>query len=746
MTQLQSGQRVQCFVERVHPFGVFVRIEDTGAKGYIRRRDLDWDRLKSVDEIIQEIGKSFQAEIIELPRTHHRFQLSRLPLLPDPWETFVSSHRVGDIVEGVVYALNDRGALIQLPEKVIGQIDREEFDTTRNISTGEPIWTGDVVEAVILSFDASKQRVKVSIRKRVAQVHRATNVMNIITHQTASSLPVKSTEQDRPTHGHQSGKRREKQILILDDASDTLAYLSEWLKSQGFDVVALTSIDEARKRIENRCDDVFLVDIHAQLTTSLDLIHSVRNYCSHAIVIVMSDPDSLEKYAVELDDLGVHAVIAKPLDIEELERVLDQALTGEFDEFSGIEKFIVNRDNARFLATTDEREGFDLVTRLIHELKRIVKMTGARTGFVFHQDKTTGQYHILAEVGAVRINRAALQQLAQSPVNDVIEGGGVIFEKEMSERQLPRFEKLLKIITFESCIGVPIESQGRREHALFLFHPEIGAFNRFHVRDAQAMALVMSSLIEQDILEKRVHALSSLFLAGQLSSCLTHELSNKAVTLELISSKVRSDLKQIALTSSDEMVRERQASVLESMDRLVQITKDLRETVSLFQKLKHAPKWELFSVAEVIEDAYRLLKPEFDRNKVRFHFLSPDEVYLVRGSKLWLYQALLNIMLNAVQQMAALPDDRSRELSISLRLSKKARVQIRISDTGPGIHKRLWKRIFHFGFTTRHDGSGLGLYIARNFIRSMHGELIVERSVIPLGTTFLIELPLRRPR
>ncbi len=222
MTQLRTGQRVQCFVERVHPFGVFVRIENNGAKGYILRRDLDWDRLKSVDEIIQEIGNSFQAEIIELPRTHHIFQLSRLPLLSDPWETFVSSHHVGDVIEGIVYALNDRGALIQLPEKVIGQIDREEFDTTRNISTGEPIWIGDVVEAVILSFDASKQRVKVSIRKRVEQLSRSANVMNIVTHQVASSLPAKSMKQDKPPHGHQNGKRRGKQILILDDASETL--------------------------------------------------------------------------------------------------------------------------------------------------------------------------------------------------------------------------------------------------------------------------------------------------------------------------------------------------------------------------------------------------------------------------------------------------------------------------------------------------------------------------------------------
>lgn len=68
-------------------------------------------------------------------------------------------------------------------------------------------------------------------------------------------------------------------------------------------------------------------------------------------------------------------------------------------------------------------------------------------------------------------------------------------------------------------------------------------------------------------------------------------------------------------------------------------------------------------------------------------------------------------------------------------------VQVRFKDTGPGIHYKLWEKIFDLGFTTRDGGSGLGLYIARSLVESMGGRIIVENSFIPIGTTFLIELP-----
>jgi two-component system NtrC family sensor kinase len=68
---------------------------------------------------------------------------------------------------------------------------------------------------------------------------------------------------------------------------------------------------------------------------------------------------------------------------------------------------------------------------------------------------------------------------------------------------------------------------------------------------------------------------------------------------------------------------------------------------------------------------------------------------------------------------------------------------IRVADDGPGIHRQHFDQIFSLGFTTRRqEGTGLGLYITRGLVESMGGKISLAESVILIGTTFTIELPL----
>ena len=72
-------------------------------------------------------------------------------------------------------------------------------------------------------------------------------------------------------------------------------------------------------------------------------------------------------------------------------------------------------------------------------------------------------------------------------------------------------------------------------------------------------------------------------------------------------------------------------------------------------------------------------------------------------------------------------------------------IQVRFSDMGPGIHGSHLERVFDLGFSTRPDGSGLGLFTTRRLIESMSGSITVEKSAMLLGVTFLVELPLIVP-
>jgi signal transduction histidine kinase len=68
-------------------------------------------------------------------------------------------------------------------------------------------------------------------------------------------------------------------------------------------------------------------------------------------------------------------------------------------------------------------------------------------------------------------------------------------------------------------------------------------------------------------------------------------------------------------------------------------------------------------------------------------------------------------------------------------------VAIEVSDTGKGIARSHWKRVFDPGYTTKPRGWGLGLSLAKRIVEEFHnGSIYIRKSVVGKGTTFRIEL------
>lgn len=107
MGKYQINQQVEAIIERILPFGVFVRLND-GTEAYIRRRELDLNADVDPLQVVQE-GDEIEAGIIDLGERGKHMELSRQATLEDPWPKFVRQHRVGDIVRGEVCALHQTG-------------------------------------------------------------------------------------------------------------------------------------------------------------------------------------------------------------------------------------------------------------------------------------------------------------------------------------------------------------------------------------------------------------------------------------------------------------------------------------------------------------------------------------------------------------------------------------------------------------------------------------------------------------
>jgi signal transduction histidine kinase len=143
------------------------------------------------------------------------------------------------------------------------------------------------------------------------------------------------------------------------------------------------------------------------------------------------------------------------------------------------------------------------------------------------------------------------------------------------------------------------------------------------------------------------------------------------------------------------------------------------------------------SLAELIQEVLDTARPEIERGLVCIETRLAPSVPSVWVDRQLLHQALLNLILNAIEAMPG-----GGTLAIDLERHGDA-AEIRIRDSGKGIAPEHRARIFQLFFTTRPGGSGIGLASAFRTVQ-MHDGSIDYESEPGRGTTFRIELPLKR--
>lgn len=146
------------------------------------------------------------------------------------------------------------------------------------------------------------------------------------------------------------------------------------------------------------------------------------------------------------------------------------------------------------------------------------------------------------------------------------------------------------------------------------------------------------------------------------------------------------------------------------------------------------PKLEPSRLDLVLQETLDFLKQEIRDRDVLVEVEGPDDLPVTRVDAAQMKQAFFNIIRNAIQVMP-----NGGLLKICLGANDRF-VYISFTDTGPGIPAGDLGAIFEPYFTTRHDGSGLGLMIVQRIIRDHGGELEVH-SEPEAGTTFTLYLP-----
>lgn len=225
---------------------------------------------------------------------------------------------------------------------------------------------------------------------------------------------------------------------------------------------------------------------------------------------------------------------------------------------------------------------------------------------------------------------------------------------------------------------------------------------------------------------------SRLALVGQLVTSVTNELNQP---LTSIAANAGAGLRRL----DNRHVRPGEG--LEFRDLLEDIRRQSHSAagiVARLQVLAHPRAFEMESldVGDALRDVLRLFADEVRQRGIVLRLKPAAGALRVRADRVFLQQALSNLIMNAIEAVEQLDGDR---IVTARTRRRRDDVEILISDSGRGIAAEHASRLFDTSFTTKEQRLGLGLSIARSLVEAQNGRLSVLKSGGP-GTTFCVAL------
>jgi signal transduction histidine kinase len=225
-----------------------------------------------------------------------------------------------------------------------------------------------------------------------------------------------------------------------------------------------------------------------------------------------------------------------------------------------------------------------------------------------------------------------------------------------------------------------------------------------------------------------------LAFLGAVAGGLVHEIRNPLSTLSLNLQLMEEEWSAQKGTKAERTL-DRVRTLRKEVARLEDILNDFLRYAGI-RRLDLAD----VDINRVIEETTTFFVPECTRARIDLAFYPDARLPLARIDERLVKQALLNLLLNALQ---ALEGRGGSQIFVRTRLEGEA-ARIDVIDTGPGIADDVRDRVWEVYFSTKKGGTGLGLPTARR-IAEEHGGTLTFESEAGKGTDFVLRLPLSGP-
>ncbi len=198
---------------------------------------------------------------------------------------------------------------------------------------------------------------------------------------------------------------------------------------------------------------------------------------------------------------------------------------------------------------------------------------------------------------------------------------------------------------------------------------------------------------------------------NNLMKVISHELLN---TLTPVNSLIQ-NLEYIA--NQEIIEKEDQQDMKESLMIINSKSKQLLNFVDDYRQVAELPKpvFKTISLTDIVQSALNFLKPEFEKNHITI--INSLENQTILADQKMIERCLINLYLNAIY---AVSDNVERTIKTEIKTQNK-RIILSVEDNGTGISKEIQDKIFLPFFTTRSNGSGIGLTLSKSIIEAHKG-------------------------
>jgi signal transduction histidine kinase len=236
-------------------------------------------------------------------------------------------------------------------------------------------------------------------------------------------------------------------------------------------------------------------------------------------------------------------------------------------------------------------------------------------------------------------------------------------------------------------------------------------------------AILWKRADEQIRLEEQLSRAERLASMGEMAAAVSHEIRNP---LGIIRSS--------AQLLKKKMPEEKVSGQL--LDVVIEECSRLNDIITDFLNFARPQKPRILPcrIQDVLAKNLSFLEARLEQDGFRVKTIYEEGIPEIQGDPNLLYQAFLNILLNAMQAMPG-----GGGINIEVRADTQ-KVAVAVSDEGPGVDESIMRKIWNPFFTTKEKGTGLGLCVVRNIIEAHKGKVWMENAQ-GRGACVHIELP-----